>query len=216
MKTAESPPIEFIYFDVGGVLMKDFSCSTKGDEMVRELRIDDVSGFWRTWDEIAEPRVCLDYPVDDFQSVIKEQLGGTVPDGYSLMRDGFTSRFERNESISVVFDNLDGRVRLGLLTNMYKDMLPLIRSKQLLPGAEWNVVIDSWNVKLQKPNLLMFEYATKSARTPKERILFVDNTLGNINAAQEFGWQTYHYRSDNYPESSQNLADFLVERLELV
>ncbi len=198
------------------MLIEDLSCSTKGNEMIRELGIDDIERFWRVWDEIAEPRVCLDYPADDFHHVIENQLGGTIPQGYSLMRDGFTSRFERNKTIGEAINHSIGRVGLGLLTNMYKDMLPLIRQKQLLPNVEWNVVVDSWDVKLQKPDSRIFDLATTRVGTPKEQILFVDNTLGHITAAQEFGWQTFHYKSDNYPQSSQHLAEFLAKRLVLV
>lgn len=212
MKTAEiAPPVSFVYFDVGGVLIKDFSESAKGLDMLQELGIDvaEVPKFRRLWNKYAEPRVCIDYDADDFHQIIEQAFGVQIPEHYSLMEHGFVDRFEPNPSIRPALTRLIGKVNMGLLTNMYPRMLRAIQAKEgLMPMVLWNVVVDSSEVGMKKPETAIFAHATELTGKPKEQILFVDNTQGNLDAAAAYGWQTYWYDSADYAQSSERLEKF--------
>lgn len=182
--------------------------------MLTELGIgpEHAPRFRELWDEHAEPRVCLDYDADDFTAVIQKEFGVTIPDGYSLLQHGFVDRFEPNPSIEPAITRVQSHASVGLLTNMYPRMLQAIAARKgLLPTVAWDVVIDSSEVGMQKPDVAIFEHATTMAHKPKEQVLFIDNTVGNLEAAAAYGWQTYHYDSLNYEKSSQALGQYLME-----
>ena len=215
MKTFNTQPQTptFIYFDLGGVLIKDFSSSDKGLNMLQDLGIDavDAPRFRKLWADHAAAQVNIDYDADNFHRVIEKAFGIEIPASYSLLQHGFVDRFEPNPSIVPVLDRLENSVGLGLLTNMYPRMLKAIKAKQgLMPMVLWDVVIDSSEVKMQKPDMSIFEHATILARKPKEQILFIDNTHEHIDAAARFGWQTYYYDSAHYEDSSKALGQRLA------
>ena len=219
MKTFNShPPIPTIIFlDLGGVLIEDFTSGNRLQDTIQEIGVSqsDEVRFRELWAVHAAPEVCLSYPADNFHRIIEAEFGIKLPKSYSLLQHGFVDHFDPNPSIEPVIARLIGRVKLGLLTNMYPGMLEAIKAKPgLLPTVPWDVVIDSSEVKLQKPDKAIFEYATERAGEPKERILLIDNTRANVDAAAEIGWQTFYYDSDHYIRSSKQLGSFLIELLQ--
>lgn len=92
--------IKFVYFDVGGVLLKDFTGTGKWLELQKELGIKPVQEkeFIEFYDKY-EPEVCLGREVDSLLPMLEEKFGIKVPAGYSFLNDGFVNRFEKNESI---------------------------------------------------------------------------------------------------------------------
>lgn len=214
MKTFNTrPKPTFIYFDLGGVVLKDFTSSDKGLDMLTDLGVDPAKAprFRELWNTHAEPRVCLDYDADDFQPIIEQEFGVQLPQDYSLLQHGFVDRFESNPGIVPVLMQLNERVKTGLLTNMYPRMLKAIKSTQgLMPTVLWDVIIDSSEVGLQKPDIAIFAYATQLAAKPKEQILFIDNTVENLDVAAAYGWQAYYYNSANYEKSNEQLGQYLT------
>ncbi len=93
---------------------------------------------------------------------------------------------------------------------MWVDMFQEINNYNLLPKTKWDVVVDSTKIGLQKPNREIFEYATKKAGVKSEEILFIDNSLKNIDVAKKYGWQTFFYDSSNYEKSSKDLLNFYL------
>lgn len=87
-------------------------------------------------------------------------------------------------------------------------MYDQIVKHHLLPKIDWDVVIDSTKVGMQKPNLDIFEYSTKKAGVDSSEILFIDNSQENIDAAKVMGWQTFFYDSKDYKKSSKDLFVF--------
>lgn len=92
---------------------------------------------------------------------------------------------------------------------MYPEMLDAIKEKGLLPNSNWAAVIDSSIDKVKKPDKGIFELAEKRAGFSGQEILFVENGMKHIKAANDFGWQTFWYDSSNYSQSSKKLADHL-------
>jgi len=215
MKTfnTQPPKLTFAYLDLGGVLIQDFTCSNKGASMLQELGIapEDAPRFRALWSEHAAAEVNIGYDADNFLEVIKQAFMVGIPEGYSLLQHGFVDRFEPNPSIEPVLDLLKGRVGLGLLTNMYPRMRKAINAKPgLMPIVPWDVIIDSSEVKMQKPEVAMFDFATEMAGKPKEQILFIDNTIEHVDAASAYGWNAYYYDSADYEQSSEQLGKYLL------
>jgi HAD superfamily hydrolase (TIGR01509 family) len=199
--------ISFVYFDVGGVVIQDYSGTNKWQEMKRGMGINEEKEifFNMVWEKYKD-EVCIGKDVDSLIPIIENDCQINLPQGYSLLTD-FINRFEKNPSIWPVIAIIQKLCKVGLLTNMYPRLFEGIRSHGLLPPNSWNVVIDSSVVGYQKPDRKIFEIAEKKAQTKKQEILFVENDLKNIQAASDFGWQTFLYDSKNPRKSSGDLME---------
>jgi FMN phosphatase YigB (HAD superfamily) len=200
--------ISFVYFDVGGVVMHDFSGSTKWEDLEKELGIqeDKYTDFTKFWDSY-EPELCRGKDAEDLLPFIKEQFGVTVPPIYSIMRDGFVSRFEENRTIWPVVTEVQKTHKTGLLTNMYPGMLNAIHARKLLDDFIWDVTIDSSVVGFQKPDSEIYTIAAEKAGVDPSEIFFIDNSAKNIEGAQKAGWQTFHYDAADPKKASRDLME---------
>lgn len=199
----------FIYFDVGGVLIKDFSGNNKWDEMKRDLGVtpETDQAFEAAWETIDE-RVCVDYDVDGFTEKIRSIPGIWIPEQYSML-DDFVNRFELFPSIWPFVESLASEYPLGLLTNMYPRMLDKIFEKELVLKKYFTTTIDSSVVGFKKPQQEIFTLAQKSAGVEAHQILFIDNSLENVKAAQNLGWQTLLFEPLSPQASIQELISLL-------
>lgn len=198
--------IRFVYFDVGGVIIHDFTVSNKWAELEKEIGIIDSQKFIKFWDKY-EPELCIGRNTETLIPLIENQFGIKFPTGYSLLIDGFVKRFEANKSIWPVINKINQKCKIGLLTNMYPQMLTEIEKHNLLPKISWDIIIDSSVVKVQKPDPHIFALAEQKANVAEKEILFVENSPKNINAANNFGWQILLYDSSNPTESNEKLLE---------
>lgn len=207
--------IKFVYFDLGGVVNKDFSGSNKWDELKAELGVkpENNQAFEALWGQY-ERDICDKRDVETLIPIFKEKLGLNIPNSYSLLIDGFIKRFEKNESIWPVIKKIQKWCRIGLLTNMYPRMLDAIKERGILPpDINWDVVIDSSVVSCQKPDSAIYKLAEEKAGVCGKEILFVENSVGHIEAAKKFNWQTFLYDSKNPEKSSKEFLEwFLLNR----
>jgi FMN phosphatase YigB (HAD superfamily) len=200
--------ISFVYFDIGGVVVLDFSGTNKWMQLKKELGISadkdsDFEDFWSKY----EAEVNIGRNLETLIPLIKEKFGSKLPNNYSFLMEGFVNRFEINKSIWSVIDKIHKKCRIGLLTNMYPHMLEAIKNRGLLPNVTWDVIIDSSIVGIQKPDLKIFELGEQRAGVKGEKILFVENTSEHIQAAKKFGWQTFLYDSTHPKDSSNKLGN---------
>ncbi len=201
--------LRFVYFDMGGVAIKDFSDSNKWRELQESIGVppEKEKQFLEIWNRHHE-RECIDYDVDNTVVELNAEMGLQLPPETSLLAE-FIKRFEANKSIHSIITSLKKKVRVGLLTNAYPRMLDAIKKKGILPPVVWDVEIDSSIVRLQKPDRAIFDLATKRAAVKTEEILFIDNKKQLIDATKEVGWNTFLYNSGNYERSSKELADYV-------
>jgi HAD superfamily hydrolase (TIGR01509 family) len=200
--------ISFVYFDVGGVVVKDFSGNDKWASMKRDLGLkrEYYEAFSEFYTTIEQKEISIFRDVDSILPMLTEKFGLTFPKGYSMLTD-FVNRFEPNTSLWPLIHKLRKKKYVGLLTNMYPRMLQAIKSRGLLPDIVWDSIVDSTEVKFKKPDKQIYEIAEEKAKTPKNEILFIDNSIQNIQAASDFGWQTFLYDSAHPEESSRQLGE---------
>lgn len=201
--------ISFVYFDVGGVVVNDFSETNKWEQMKRDIKIPSKydTDFDIFYDRF-EGEVNLGRDVDTIIPIIKKKYRVSLDGNYSMLED-FIDRFEVNEFIWPIIRKIKKHCGVGLLTNMYPRMLRGMINKNLLLEPDWDAVVDSSIEKIKKPDRKIFELAEKRAVATGKKILFVDNKQMNIEAAKDFGWQTFFYDSSDYEGSSKKLESFL-------
>lgn len=198
--------IKFIYFDVGGVAVLDFSKTNKWDEMTKDLGVNEFNR--KKFDVIFsefEPEICVSRKtLEEFIDVVNNKLKLDIPKSYDML-DDFVNRFEPNTTIEPILQNLSKKYRLGLLTNMYPNMLDKIKARNILPKVEWDVIIDSSIVGHRKPQDSIYELAENKSGTNPKNILFVENTVTHIDAAKKRGWQTLLYDPSDVSGSNSEL-----------
>lgn len=203
--------ISFVYFDVGGVLMLDFSGTNKWNDMLRDLGIQGeiaikFNEFWKQHRrEIATGQLDLPTVVE----MAKQELNLSIPQNYSMM-DYFIQRFELNPSMHPVVKSIHKKTRIGLLTDMYVDMFDEIVKANLLPKEQWEIIIDSSKVHYKKPDKEIFALAQQRTGVPNDQIFFVDNVKENVEAAKDYGWNVFHYNSVTPEVSSQQLLTMFL------
>ncbi len=201
--------ISFVYFDVGGVVVSDFNGTNKWIKMKRDIGItaEKDKEFDRFYDKY-EKEVHVGRDVDTLIPLMRERFRLDFPNGYSLLTD-FIDRFEQNKSIWPVIDKIKQDCRIGLLTNMYPRMLSLMVKKRMMPPTSWDIIIDSSIEGCQKPDLTIYKLGEQKINVvKKDNILFIDNTIENVNAAKDFGWKTFLYNSADHKKSCSDLLDY--------
>ncbi|MFH1244258.1 MAG: HAD-IA family hydrolase [bacterium] len=201
--------ISFVYFDVGGVILLDYSGTNKWEEMKLGLGVTPATDtqFEAIWDS-QHNRICIDYDVELYVPQFRA-LGLLIPADYSMIAD-FVSRYEPNPHIWPIIEYVRKNYQTGLLTNMYPKLLAAIYARQeLRTDWGWEIIIDSSVVKAQKPEPKIFAIAESKVSCPPSEILFVENSREHIEAAKSRGWQTFLYDSHDYVQSSQDLFNML-------
>lgn len=204
--------ISFVYFDVGGVLINDFSDNDGWQQLRNELGVSaeqnaKFEAFWDTYStELNTIR-----SVETLRPAIEHEFGVRLPAEYSLL-DGFVKRFSANPLVWPIIETVRQRVPIGLLTNMYPNMLDAIWQRGILPDVQWATIMDSSVELLEKPNPELLIRAEKRAGAGHPTILFIDNSPVNIEAAATFGWQTFLYDSSNHQVSCKDLNNFLQQQ----
>lgn len=201
--------IKFVYFDVGGVAIKDFSGTDKWAVLKNEIGIThETNQKFEDLYSKYEPQINTTLHINDFYKIVQKEFNLKPLPNFDFLIDGFIKRFNKNDSLWPVMETIKKDCKIGLLTNMWVDMLEEINNYNLLPKIEWDKVVDSTKIGMQKPNKDIFEYATKLAEVGPKEIFFIDNSQKNIDAAKNYGWQTFLYNPLDTDKSSEDLLIF--------
>lgn len=202
--------ISFVYFDLGGVAILDFNGTNNWEILKQEwgIKPEQEKEFDDYWN-LIEPAITTGIDLETYKSELGEKFGCNFAEGYSLLYDGFVKKFNRNPSIFPAIELAKKHSGVGLLTNMYTNMLEAIQKRSLLPNIKWDAIVDSSLVGASKPHPKIYEIAEGLVNVKPSEILFIENSKKNLVTAAERGWQTYLYDSKTPEESSQKLLNFL-------
>ena len=201
--------IKFVYFDIGGVVVKDFSGNDKRGNFKKLIGVEQEfdKEFDKLYDKYEDEDLNLTREVDSLIPILSEKFKIQFPPDFSLLTY-YVDYFQPNTSLWPVITEIKQTSKVGLLTNMYVGMLDLIRDRNLFPSIDWDVVIDSSKVDLQKPDPKIYLLAQKLSGVENGEILFVDNSKKNIDAAKNLGWTIFYFGSSDYEKSSSDLLEF--------
>jgi len=80
-------------------------------------------------------------------------------------------------------------IEVGLLTNIWGNMLQQSFDCGLIPKFEYKTIIASCEVGAVKPENMIYEIAEEKSGYSGGEILFVDDSPDNIRVAESFGWK---------------------------
>jgi len=204
--------IKFVYFDLGGVTICDFSGTNKWQEMKKIMGVKE--DFDKEFDQLYdqyEKNDCPTVHVDTLIPTLSKKFDMHFSPEFSLQKY-FVEHFEKNLSLWPIIDKFQQSCKVGLLTNMYPGLFNSIRDHHLLPPTKWDLIIDSTIVLLQKPDPKIYKLAEEKCGFRGDEILFIDDRQKNIDTAKLFGWQTFLYDPANPQESSRELLQFWKTR----
>lgn len=205
--------ISTIYFDIGGVVFHDFY-SREGKEFIQALKLrkEVIFKYWVETDhtDYAKNRQSDEKRWRIFTDALglpKEKVPACINALYRQYKP-ITKTVNFIKKIKRVKKN----IKLGILADQPIGVVKLLRKKypDIIKLFDKSLVLFSAEVELSKrdKDFKIFKEAIKRANTSANNIIFVDDSLTNINRVQAVGIQGFYF---NIKEKK---IDFLLKELE--
>lgn len=193
--------VSFIYFDVNGCLVHYYQRAFAKLAQDTGTPSDIVeSAFWHYNDEVCKGT----FSMNEFNAYLAERLNVDSVDWLKYY-------LEIVEPIKEMQDILKWsltKYKVGLLTNIMPGQLQAMKRSGALPDVTYDVVIDSSEVGVIKPESKIFDIALERAGVRPEEVLLIDDSRVNIMAAEKKGWQVLWFDDTRLEEA--------VERVKIV
>jgi FMN phosphatase YigB (HAD superfamily)/DNA-binding XRE family transcriptional regulator len=195
--------VTFIFFDVNGCLVHFYQRAFAKLAKDTGVRSDVVeSAFWHFNDDVCRGVMSL----NDFNVKFAERIGVQDVNWQDYYMDTVEPIKQMQELVKWAVE----RYKVGLLTNTMPGFVSTMRRRGMLPELNYDAIIDSSAVSAIKPEPKIYKIAQEYAACPAEEILLVDDSRGNLMAAERQGWHVLWF-DDSRPDEA---ADRVREALE--
>jgi transcriptional regulator with XRE-family HTH domain len=186
--------VRFVYFDVHGTLVRYYqrAFTDAGEELgVPADRVE--TSFWRHNDDICSGAMNF----EQFNSAIAAELNVPSFD----WRKYYMSNIEPIPGVADLVHWVAGNYEIGILSNNMPGFIDELRSREVIPKADYKVIIDSSVLHMVKPGPKIYEKAIELAAMQPNEILLIDDTRPFLTAADRTGMQIQWF-NDLEPEDS--------------
>lgn len=184
----------FIYFDVNGCLVHFYERAFTKIAQDTGAPLDLIeTAYWHNNDNACQGILS----VEDFNAKLAERLGVKSIDWIKY----YLECIEPNQTMQEVVEWASQNYRIGLLTNIMPGLVSNMRRSGLLPSVNYDVIVDSSEVGVVKPEPEIYQIAQDLAGCPPEEILLIDDTRGNLKSAEKLGWKVMSF-DDSRPQES--------------
>lgn len=197
--------ISFIYFDIGGVLI-DWSDVFESAAQKFDLDPEDMG---KIFDENHDPVTLGELSADELWEKCIQRYGLENASEYDFLGSWVSDYKPILETHDLIY-NIKSDFKIGLLSNIYKGMLPLLLEKHLIPNIDYEQIIFSCDVGMMKPNADIYDLARTKSGAPPEEILLVDDRNDYCEGAERAGWQNFLFDSKERDRSVNELREFLA------
>ena len=173
--------VRFVFFDVNGCLVRFYHKAFA--QLAKDYGVppDLVEMAFLHYNNDACRGVLS---MKDFNNVIAKRLG--LPDmDWSKY---YLSSVEPMPGMDSIVEWASQNYGVGLLTNVMPGILPALIKEKVIPDLAYDVVIDSSQTGLVKPEPAIYKLAAEKAGVSPEHILLIDDTRENVAAAEDLGW----------------------------
>lgn len=192
-KTSKSG-IQFIYFDINGVMVRFFHRAFSQLAIDTGANADQIeSTFWHYNDAVCRGEMS----VDEFNNVLGRSIGVEYVDWQSYYMNAVEAIAEVRECFEWAYQHF----KVGLLSNIFPGFIADMQRRNLLPSQPDIVIIDSSQVNAIKPESHLYQLAAQRAGTLPGNILLIDDSRTNLMAAEREGWHVMWF-DDFRPEES--------------
>lgn len=192
--------IQFVYFDVGGVLVRSIEQSLEA--FAAQLGRSDHA-VKAIFHEHAEAGARGNMKVEDLKLLMMLRLNVALD---AQERQNVLARSWIDDMRSIPAGHQLLRAvgachAIGLLTNVFRGYYPDFFQRGLVPDCRFKAVVKSCDVGYVKPEPEMYDVATQAAQTEPGNILLIDDSQMNVRAAREFGWWAEQF-DECHPQAS--------------
>lgn len=196
--------IKFIYFDVGGTLL-DWSKVFEGAAKKFNLNLEDIG---RVFDENHDDITKGVMSAEDFWDKCIKKYNLKNASDYDFL-DSWVSDYQPIKEMHELIFKIQPKYKIGLLSNIYKGMLPLLLEKGIIPDIKYDQIVFSCDVGMMKPNLDIYVLAQKKAGFDSQEILLIDDREDYLEGAKKLGWNTYLFDTKQPAKSVQEIGQYL-------
>ena len=173
--------VEFIFFDVNGCLVRFYHRAFA--QIARDYGVSPdlvEMAFLHYNDDACRGSLSL----NDFNKIIAKRLGIPSLDWLKY----YLSAVEPMPGMHEVVAWANQNYGVGLLSNIMPGLLKELRQHNIIPDLKYDVIIDSSETGLIKPESKIFELAQAKTGLSADKLLLVDDTRENVAQAESMGW----------------------------
>ncbi len=198
--------IEFIYYDIGNVLLIFSGGLQKLANKYDKEYIDFETVFKKYDDLICRGQITP----QNLWTYYQNELGFNGED--LDFAEFWTSNFVLiQESFDLINEINRSEVKIGLLSNIYPQIFDVLANKHFFPFNDWDTKILSCETGFVKPEEAIYKIAEQKAETDPSKILFVDDKLEFLKPASKRGWKTFQFDHSEINDSVGRLRHLLVK-----
>jgi FMN phosphatase YigB (HAD superfamily) len=195
---SEKNLIEVIFFDLGNVILP-FNNYQIAEKLCRFSQKEEFQEPGKVFSYLFDLREGVINPFDmgmvsprEFFQYVRNHLGLSIT--FEQFIPIWTDIFVEDQEVSEIIRSLKGKWRLGLLSNTDPLHFRYIVSTFPIVSAleKW---ILSYEVGFKKPDAQIFQKAIEWASVEPQKILFIDDTKGHVEASISLGMQGIHFIS---------------------
>lgn len=199
-----NPPVKFIYFDIGGVLLRVRPFFEDLAEKTG-VKTKTLIKSWGQFDAVS----CRGLKTG--QQVWQEYVNELNIS--NLESVDFVSAFTETATViqetHKLANQLENKFPIGLLSNIQYGVMAENLKRNKLPDINYAAVIESCAIGYVKPEPEIYQIAQYSANTPPKHILFIDDSIKYVTAAKDQGWQGITFNENNPGKSIQEIKAYL-------
>jgi FMN phosphatase YigB (HAD superfamily)/DNA-binding XRE family transcriptional regulator len=188
--------VSFVYFDVNGCLIRYYERAFAQLAAKFNVPADVIeTAFWHYNDDACRGTMSS----HDFSLALAARIGVPELDWKAEYLQVTEPMPEMQELLKWTADHY----KTGLLTNITGGFMSGLRDQGKIPALPYDAVVDSSEIGSIKPESKIFEIAQARAGVPPSEILLIDDTRGNLNAAESFGWNVLWF---DYARPEESVA----------
>jgi FMN phosphatase YigB (HAD superfamily)/DNA-binding XRE family transcriptional regulator len=195
--------VSFVFFDINGVcvrfLHKAFTeiarKSGKSVDLVETL-------FWRYNDAVTIGQMTM----EEFNEILGRELEIEQFDWVPY----YMNNVEQMPGIDQLIAWAAEHYEVGLLSNIMPGFIDLLIERNIIPKADYKVIVDSSKIGALKPSPKIYEIAQQLAALEPAEILTIDDSRSNLVTADRLGWHVVWF-DEIRPEESIERAKQALE-----
>lgn len=194
--------VSFIFFDVNGCLVRFYHRAFAQIAKDYSVAPDLVEMAFLHYNADACRGVLN---MKDFNRLIAKRLGIASLDWPKY----YLSAVEPMPGMWEVVSWANKNYGIGLLTNIMPGLLQALIKNKVVPDLAYDVVVDSSQTGLVKPDQAIFNLARERAKVEPDKILLIDDTRENVAMAEGLAWHVLWFDYAQPEESVEQVRTAL-------
>lgn len=203
LKKRSKSGISFVYFDINGCLVRFYQRAFVSTSKETGVALDIVeTTFWHYNDAVCSGEMSI----NEFNERLAKKFGVASFDWNEHYLDAIEPIQESIQLLKWVSEHYN----FGLLSNLMPGVLPEMINRGILPRLDYSQIVESHDVGSIKPEDKIYQIANEKSGVEPQNILFIDDSRGNLIAAERFNWRVVWF-DDYRPEESVERIKQILE-----